>query len=517
MVSISFLNPLSPEGKDIVRELGSFEGISEDIPELRSLVAHNPSQEIVDDQEIPSNYLELALKRMEWYIQKKHDREFNSRKYAFLSDYAITKYDVISFYLLCQAIGVKFGPNSRETRVMVEAQGDLVQERLGKLRTEDSRFIVEKSLQMLLKDDLVHWTFFQELLSTRKIRLTDLLLDSGELILDREDFLDRFGPRIKQRNPSSMYELLIGDELKELIMVKMIMQETEDYIKQVHEKARIMVEPNPILLELADEVAEVLAEPMQSYGYGSGRGGSGPMKAGPLNPLAFPPCVKKAMEGIKSGGRNDAIVLFMTPFVSYARLYPDVFRMNISKRISDQDPQLEVTENEVLPLIYEAAQRCVPPLFDDQPQEKVNINAKLGFGMHSTLKMEHEGETTWYTPMSCEKIKLHLPHLCRPDEVCKKIGNPLSYYNRMIWEVSNLDKGGPDSGNSNASNNSAAESPRNTGKNSKFNVNKETTGKNNQSVPKKSSNQNKSSRNSSRINNSSNRKKSSNDKKSGEA
>jgi DNA primase large subunit len=254
MVSISFLNPLSPEGKDIVRELVSFEGISKDIPELRSLVTHNPSQEIVYDQEIPSNYLELALKRMEWYIQKKHDREFNSRKYAFLSDYAITKYDVISFYLLCQAIGVKFGPNSRETRVMVEAQGDLVQERLGKLRTEDSRFIVEKSLQLLLKDDLVHWTFFQELLSTRKIRLTDLLLDSGELILDREDFLDRFGPRIKQRNPSSMYELLIGDELKELIMVKMIMQETEDYIKQVHEKARIMVEPNPILLELADEV-----------------------------------------------------------------------------------------------------------------------------------------------------------------------------------------------------------------------------------------------------------------------
>ena len=50
----------------------------------------------------------------------------------------------------------------------------------------------------------------------------------------------------------SMYQLLIGDELKALIMIKVIMQETEDYIKQVHEKARIMVEPNPILLELAD-------------------------------------------------------------------------------------------------------------------------------------------------------------------------------------------------------------------------------------------------------------------------
>ena len=38
--------------------------------------------------------------------------------------------------------------------------------------------------------------------------------------------------------------------------------------------------------------------------------------------------------------------------------------------------------------------------------------------------------------MSCEKIKLHLPHLCRPDEDCKKIGNPLSYYNRKNWILS---------------------------------------------------------------------------------
>ncbi len=438
MVSISFLNPLSPEGKDIVRELGSFEGISQDIPQLRSTVTHNPSQEIADDSEIPSNFLELALKRIEWYVKKKNHREFNGRRYAYLSDDQITKYDVISFYLLCQAIGVKFGPNSRETRVMVESQGDLIRERLGKLHVDEARQLVEQSLHLYLDDDQVHWTFFEELLSSRKIRLTELILDQGELILDHQDFMERFGPKIKHRNPLSMYQLLIGDELKELIMIKLIMQETEDYIKQVHEKAKKMVEPNPILLELAEQVAEVLSRTMQSYGYGSMGGGGGPLKAGPLNHQAFPPCVKKALEGIKSGGRNDGIVLFITPFISYARLYPDVFRMNITKRVSDQDPNLEKTENEVLPLIYEAAQRCVPPLFDDQPQEKVNINAKLGFGMHSTLKMEHEGETTWYTPMSCEKIKLHLPPLCKPDDLCKKIGNPLSYYNRRIWEVNNL-------------------------------------------------------------------------------
>ncbi len=143
------------------------------------------------------------------------------------------------------------------------------------------------------------------------------------------------------------------------------------------------------------------------------------------------------MEGIKSGGRNDAIIMFLTPFISYARLYPSVFSENITKQISDVDPTLAIIQNEVLPLIFGAAERCVPPLFSDQPQDKVNLNAKLGFGMHDSPELKNEGETTWYTPMSCEKIKLHLPSLCKPDETCKKIGNPLSYYNRRKREIKN--------------------------------------------------------------------------------
>ena len=50
--------------------------------------------------------------------------------------------------------------------------------------------------------------------------------------------------------------------------------------------------------------------------------------------------------------------------------------------------------------------------------------------MHSELKLENEGQTQWYTPMSCEKIKLHMSTLCTPNKDCKKIGNPLTYYNR---------------------------------------------------------------------------------------
>jgi DNA primase large subunit len=39
--------------------------------------------------------------------------------------------------------------------------------------------------------------------------------------------------------------------------------------------------------------------------------------------------------------------------------------------------------------------------------------------------------------MSCDKIKIHLSSLCKPDATCKKIGNPLSYYNRKRWELRN--------------------------------------------------------------------------------
>lgn len=41
-----------------------------------------------------------------------------------------------------------------------------------------------------------------------------------------------------------MYNLLVGDHIKELIMTKMIMQKTEDYISTVYEKSRREVEPN---------------------------------------------------------------------------------------------------------------------------------------------------------------------------------------------------------------------------------------------------------------------------------
>jgi DNA primase large subunit len=433
MVSAAFINPLSDEGEIIVRELGDFGKVLSDNDDLMQIVTESRSQELSDDSFIPHNYVDLAIKRIEWYAKKKNDRNFDHKQYDFLFNTEIVKFDVIAFYLLCQAVGVKYGPNSRESRAIVESQGKLIENRLGKLSKNERGEIVNNILNTLIISTHIKWTFFEDLISTNKLKIHNLILDKGEIILDKEDFLERFSHKIKGRKPEKMYEALIGDRIKELVMIKMIMQNTENYILKVGEKSEREIEPNPILLELADKISEVLAASVQSYGSGGGYGGT--FKAFALNPKAFPPCVKKVMEGMKSGGRNDAIIMFLTPFISYARLYPSVFSENVTKQISDVDPTLVIVQNEVLPLIFGAAERCIPPLFEDQPQDKINLNAKLGFGMHQILELKNEGETTWYTPMSCEKVKIHLPSLCKPDENCKKIGNPLSYYNRMIWKV----------------------------------------------------------------------------------
>lgn len=434
MLSVAFINPLSDEGKNVVRELGDFERVLADNDELMSIVTESRSQEISDDSFIPRNYIDLAIKRIEWYVKKKNDRNFDNNKYEFLFNPEIYKFDIISYYLLCQAVGAKYGSNSRESRVLVESQGKIMEYRLGKLSKSEQTLAVNNILNSVVSLSHPRWTFFEELLGSKKLRLHEMILDNGEVILDKDDFLERFSSKIHGRKPDKMYEALIGTRVKELVMIKMVMQNTEDYISNVSAKSQREIEPNPILLELADKISEVLAESARSYGFGGGsRGGS--IRASALNPKAFPPCVKNVMEGIKSGGRNDAIIMFLTPFISYARLYPSVFSENISKRVSDIDPNLSVVEGEVMPLIFGAAERCTPPLFEDQPQDKVNLIAKLGFGMHETADLKNEGQTTWYTPMSCEKVKLHLPSLCKPDEHCKKIGNPLSYYNRMTWII----------------------------------------------------------------------------------
>ena len=231
-----------------------------------------------------------------------------------------------------------------------------------------------------------------------------------------------------------MYNILVGNNIKELILSRLIMQKTEEYIKRIKEMSS-RIELHPAISKIGEELKEFIPEEISKYNtFYAGRNGIHG-KAEKLVREAFPPCIKNTIEGVSSGGRNDAIVLLLTSFVSYTRLYPKIFASDEIIKVSDVDPDLSITENEILPLIYEAADNATPPLFDDQPQEKINIISKLGFGMHSEIDINHEGETKWYTPMSCEKIKIHLPQLCKPDDSCKGLNNPLYCYNRRKKQI----------------------------------------------------------------------------------
>ncbi|WP_405297164.1 DNA primase, partial [Methanobrevibacter sp.] len=344
-------------------------------------------------------------------------------------------------HILCQAIAIQFNLGSRETRLFIESQGALILERLAKIPPMSRAEIIDEVLDEVKVDGAIGWKSLSEVIASKKLKLTDLLIDEGDIVLQQEDFLYRFGDEFTDRSPERMYNILIGDSVKEQILSRLIMQKTEEYLARIKEMSA-RVEMHPAIIKIGEDLKEFIPEEISKYNqYYAGSGGIyGTVQAGKLNPDAFPPCIKATVEGVSSGGRNDAIVLLLTSFASYARLYPRIFASDETVKVSDMDPDLSITENEILPLIFDAADNCSPPLFDDQPQEKINIISKLGFGMHERVDINHEGETKWYTPMSCEKIKIHLPNLCHPDKSCKGINNPLSCYGRKKFQ---LDKEAP--------------------------------------------------------------------------
>lgn len=446
MVMASFLNPLSNEGQRIIKELGSLNNISIENDELLDIVTHTSRQTISRPDVVPQTIVDLALNRLKWYIERKNNKNYNSNDYAYLFNADIVEYDTIAFHILAQAIATHFRPNSREVRLFVESQGLLIEDRLTKLLTSEKRELVEDVLSGLLVEDGLEWSFLKDVIASKKLSLTDLVLDEGEIILDRDEFIYAYGDKFENRAPERMYDILIGENLREMILTKLIMQNSENYISHIHEMLRT-IEPHPIIVELGEQVEKTINDTMSEYSpyYASGGGGFGG-SAGKLVSEAFPPCIANTIKGVSSGGRNDAIVLLLTSFISYARLYPAIFGADTTVKVSDIDADLNITLNEILPIIYEAAENCNPPLFSDQPQEKVNITSKLGFGMHEEPDLENEGETTWYTPMSCEKIKMHLPQLCKENKDCAKINNPLSYYSRKKWL---MNKNGTQNGDSN--------------------------------------------------------------------
>ncbi len=441
MAEVSYINPLSNEGRQIIREYGDLNKIFEEDEQLIEEVMHTTNQRISDDSLIPKSYSDYAMKRIQWAIEKKNNKNFTQAEFEYLTNSELFMQDVVIFHILCQAIAIQFNVGSRETRLFIESQGTLIQERLAKIPPMARADIIDEVLDEVKTDGTIKWSSLKDVIASKKLKLSDLLIDNGDIILQSDDFLDRFSENFNDRNPERMYNILIGDNVKEQILSRLIMQKTEGYIQRIKEMSA-HVEIHPAIIEIGERLKEFIPDEISKYNqYYAGSGGIyGSVQAGKLNPDAFPPCIKSTVEGVSSGGRNDAIVLLLTSFASYARLYPRIFASDETVKVSDMDPDLSITENEILPLIFDAADNCTPPLFEDQPQEKVNIISKLGFGMHSKVDINHEGETKWYTPMSCEKIKIHLPQLCHPDKSCKGINNPLSCYGRKKYQLDNQPK-----------------------------------------------------------------------------
>lgn len=436
MAEVSFINPLSDEGRGIIREYGDLNQIFEEDEKLIETCIRTLNQKISDDSLLPKTYAQLCMKRIQWAIEKKNNKNFTQAEFEYLTNEELYAQDTVTYHILCQAIAIQFNLGSRETRLFIESQGTLILERLAKIPPMSRAEIIDEVLDEVKVDGAITWKSLREIIATKKLKLTDLLIDDGDVILQHEDFIYRFGDEFTDRSPDRMYNILVGDSVKEQILSRLMMQKTEEYIARIKEMSA-RIEMHPAIIKIGEELKDFIPEETSKYNqYYAGSGGIyGSVQAGKLNPDAFPPCIKSTVEGVSSGGRNDAIVLLLTSFASYARLYPRIFASDETVKVSDMDPDLSITENEILPLIFDAADNCTPPLFDDQPQEKINIISKLGFGMHERVDINHEGETKWYTPMSCEKIKIHLPNLCHPDKSCKGINNPLSCYGRKKFQL----------------------------------------------------------------------------------
>ncbi len=158
--------------------------------------------------------------------------------------------------------------------MIVQSQGKLIENRLGKLPRNQRVELAVSILNSLINYTNIKWTFFEDLISTKKLNLHELVLNQGEIILDRDDFLERFSHKIQGSRTRKNVRSLIGDRVKELVMIKMVMQNTENYILKVGERSNREIEPNPILLELADKIADVISSSVQSFGYGGAYGGN---------------------------------------------------------------------------------------------------------------------------------------------------------------------------------------------------------------------------------------------------
>jgi len=410
------------------------------VAEAKRLVETSPPLD-----SMPQEIVDRAIARVKWA----------SREMVVEPNAEAIRADVLSFYLMCQGVAAVSYPYSREARLISEATKETIKYRMYDLfkrgHEESCLDVVKRSLKLvqleggdgaklggieipredfykirdrrLAQDGIetiddrllpqylpryaVRWTDLAPLLRHRRAELTRLYLVNGRAVITPRDLWDLFSNFIAVR--------------------------TEEYVASVYERFSDVGAPSKRLAEVGERISSLLPPELGL----PERFARVPM--GKLRLEFFPPCVKIAMGGVGPGLRNYAITVLLTSFLSYARASPSG---RAATRIGDFITDISVVRDEIAAPIFEAAERCKPPFFKDQPQEKGNIYYHLGFGMTTEPRLEDSGISKWYRVPNCSKIQMSAPPLCDPDELCRKIKNPLTYYFRKLSEQARSGVGG---------------------------------------------------------------------------
>jgi len=388
-------------------------------PEARELIRSSPPL-----SSLPEEVVRRAVQRLRWRTAADMSVGFSSEE---------VRKEVQYFYLMCQALATVSYPYSREVRLAGEKTEEVVRYRLHHLFREYEAACLEVVRRRLRVEELgdlrgripredlfrirnaslreagvpleggeiypqhqpkylLPWTDLAPLLRVNKLQLTGLYLVEGKAVV----------------TPYQLWNLFSG----------LVGLECEEYLASLCERFSEREEPPEPLVRVGERIASLLPSEVELR-----------IPSGKLRPEFFPPCVKHALSGVGAGGRNYAITVLLTSFLSHARLPP---RGKVVTRIRDLPEGFSVVKEEIIPLIFEAAERCRPPLFSDQPQERANIYYHLGFGMTTDPRPEDSGRSKWYRPPNCKKISSSAPFLCTPDEWCRDIRNPLTYYYKRL-------------------------------------------------------------------------------------
>ena len=421
----AYLNPYGQGAMEIIRDYGNIRNIEEATTQINEVIHNTYNQRPKNVNTIK----DLCFEKIGQYYQHQVRKKSDSYNYLFTTD--IAEVDTIATHVLLQACAVCYGRDSYMADVVTRIITTTITSRLEKIDDED---LINNTLSDYINIHHTRLSQLLPLLGSKYLKLNNLLTSDGSVILTYDDFMSQYSEYLRDRRAERIYELLVMNVKKDLL-VALVEKQTRQYLQNIEARLK-EVEVAEVIMSVGRDLQTVETRQRQEalekqYGRGSSKYTSyDDDKPTSYMPEAFPPCVKKALKGLSTGGRNYAVSLFLTPFLSYARLYPGVYAGHIKNaRVVDVDPTLTITREEVIPLIYKAAGNCRPPLFNDQPEEKSNITKKLGFG-DGYITHENSGRTMWYKPSNCKSIQMQQPGLCSPCVDCKKIGNPLSYYNR---------------------------------------------------------------------------------------